>query len=854
MSEIGSINSADGGTRRAKTISVDCSGDGTVRIRPGAAGAYPEFVQAEKTPPPEPEAGADVEDATSLGRSDTGLHAPDVDEADAGEVGAADSIIQSKEADLAIVADAPIISPRTPLLVAPDGRGSAMKAVAALASPERAAARSSFWRARHCCPPAKCAALNWDAQDRRVEAEIFAEVDPSNLSPVQKAWRSEKATVLLYGYLNTAERDTLRKEGSNPQRSSSQQQHEWSADDMLMSESFENPANAKSDDPLEQFLACEDSVEVGRFRAERWVDKVWFFKSVDIFRRALQEHFARKTLRDVLTPMVLFRVTKWRQQAAREMLRTSRERDAVALGIRKPTWQFLKMHSKYFLDWPQICLERLVDSLVLEHYPANTAIYFSGEIGSRDMYFVGKGNCEAVYYTPGKDSSRPKSRRKANGAVVEVYNTGDFFGHGVHLTDEPRTTSVFCTVDTDVYRLPHRGFVDAAAGVAEITYELMQRYACAERHEHLLRVHPICVEEVCMRNDVMQDWPLHVARLLLNTKLRMTLRKQGEVLIRQGDRPNGMAFLVVTGLVRLDPPVDGKAIVTANEFVGLQELVVPDEYCRFTATVVCSSDIAVLDRETGFVPVLRDNAECGVGSRARAASCLAARLDAHPPMPRAVLCDVALNYVLTPELFGAMWSMVQPFVALQGDELFFDFTPASLIYVITSGALYERHSSNGGQSAGLPDPSVMMQRQVVVGTNLSTASPQPKTSFGSDLSEFGGYLSLTDAYYHANKLATAAALTAEGNQQSFIDALVLGSVEMAMQRPTYVSSVRCLSICSGYVVSRRELELYLKEHEPLVYSALTHETSIGCVRKNFSAKQLPDILKEPAPRSAAIRR
>jgi CRP-like cAMP-binding protein len=863
---------------RPRTISVDCTGDGVVRIRPGALHAYPDFAPAaDEQLCGEPD-GSAPDESPSLGESEPApVSREEVpQECDGADDGTSSSRPPSSASGLpegAAVSAAgegcgepqtPSLPPSAESLMSLRGTKAA-NSLPAPGTPDRVAQRSSYWKARHCSagPPPR-SSLSWPSQDLATEQEILAGVDPANLSPSQKAYRCEKATLLLYGYMSAAERESLRNPTTSnlfpsPSTASGMPTRDIpfagrsvlvTDDTLLLSADDVAPL---PNDPLDRFLACEDAVEVRRFRQERWCDKIVFCSSIVVLLSALRQHFARKTLREVLTPMVLFRVEVWKRKALNERVRLQRERSLAELQIRRPTWQFLKNYSQLFLDWPQKCLEELCDCLVLQFCPAGSAVYFAGDVGNRDMFFVGRGNLEAVYFTPGRDPQRPKSRRRSNGVVVDSYNTGDLFGQAMLLTGEPRTTSVFATVDTDIFRVPHRGFVAAAAGVAEITYALMKSLQIMERHEQLLRVYPIDVEAVRRCNDIIADWPLHVVHELVNTRLVRTLRKKGEQLWRLGDRSMSDAFLVVTGSVLLEPPVDGKSLVTANEFVGLEELLVPGECRPYTATVLTSSDIFVLNRESGFLPVLRANAECGVSCRARAGARLAARLDPRPPMPRAVVIDVPFNYMLTPELFSAMWSLATPFAALQGDELFFDFTPADTIYVITSGAIFERHSSNGGLSAGLPDPAVMLQRQVVIGSNnaLVRRAPAVTTWFGGGLDELHGFISLADAFYIAQKTADEAKTSSAS--ESFEEALVLGSLETAMQRQTYISSVRCLSVCSGYAVSRPKLEKLLMLESPLLYSALTHELSVKAVQRHFAAGQLHHILQEATPRSAAVR-
>ena len=161
-------------------------------MRPGAADPYPQFVQGEKTPPPAIEDASAETTETPAEIQEQGISAAEA----AAEADAATATSRTPDGD---PSESPAnVQPSADLIRSPRGamplgesRGSGMKAVAALTSPERASHRSSYWRARQCNPPAKCAALRWDAQDRLVESEIFADIDPANLSPVQKAWRSE---------------------------------------------------------------------------------------------------------------------------------------------------------------------------------------------------------------------------------------------------------------------------------------------------------------------------------------------------------------------------------------------------------------------------------------------------------------------------------------------------------------------------------------------------------------------------------------------------------------------------------------------------------------------------------------
>ncbi|CUG91344.1 Hypothetical protein, putative, partial [Bodo saltans] len=165
-------------------------------------------------------------------------------------------------------------------------------------------------------------ASSWQDLDSLVERSILCDVPAEDLKPIAKALRSEKATMLLEGYLSEADKKALRAQPLLPSISASSSALSTARDTLIDSQRTHQPQPLGCDedvDPLQQFIDAENIIERRRFVGEKWLDKITLFQSLEIFRVMFQRRYREKRQEGVMTEVVKLGLRRWWRQTERRL-------------------------------------------------------------------------------------------------------------------------------------------------------------------------------------------------------------------------------------------------------------------------------------------------------------------------------------------------------------------------------------------------------------------------------------------------------------------------------------------------------------------------------------------------------
>lgn len=263
-------------------------------------------------------------------------------------------------------------------------------------------------------------ALSWAQRNKEIEHSILADVPEENLKPVTKALRSDKATMLLYGYMTEADRTALQShaavEGEAiekdsmdgdasalPTPTSAQGEREQLRLATLKESGLVSGGIERSGaEVVAHFLQTEERLESERFRIERWSDKIALARSLAHFKKCFQTRFLSKTIADVATPLVRLRMRRWlehsrRTRVIREAVAKANDGNRTAKTFPNiPSALLLKQTVPMMRDWPLRCIQEVLDSSTPEVYNKGDVIFHEGD-NSKDGYIVlCGGHVEAV--------------------------------------------------------------------------------------------------------------------------------------------------------------------------------------------------------------------------------------------------------------------------------------------------------------------------------------------------------------------------------------------------------------------------------------------------------------------------
>lgn len=635
-------------------------------------------------------------------------------------------------------------------------QGSAARS-AALLRPELAAHRSTQVPAagRGVVPAsagllgvAKTRAIHWSHLDSIVEASLLRDVPVENLQAVAKPQRSEKATMLLYGYINESDKKALKQQAA-PQSSASSSALSTARDHMDNSALLDE-AGAEEDsavvlgmqaepNPLQHFLDCEDVQERRRFVGERWLDKVVLVESLQCFTKICDDIAKARSIADSVTVRIRCRMLRWLKTARRALYTNAVMREAApdvySHPFRPPPIALLKQTHPMLLDWPNKALENLLANAQRVAFRAGEAVYFEGERG-QDAFLLCTGEVRGVVMTNRRRSkavftaeyrrrkegiaateqdsrqsheASKKHRPSGDGATVVSYVLkGQLFGlDSVVLGGEPRLYSAWCHTNCTLLRLSRDAIVLAMSSLADLSFRIMQDAVWRERHQLLYGcAWPIPQDILAVAAPAFALW--HTSALQdLWPKCAIEVRRKGETLCVESTLPRvGSATLcvILRGSVRASTRASSltgapSPILKPCTVIGEESVVLAGHIPRFTATCLETTDVLVVTQDD-YLSVARQHGDCGVYARQAISRRLAEGVVKPSACPAAVLRDPVLSFLFPEALLRRLWSepdFVEPVFILQGDSVFRTWDEARYVYLFTSGTMFQQFDSNGPQ-------------------------------------------------------------------------------------------------------------------------------------------------------------
>lgn len=454
----------------------------------------------------------------------------------------------------------------------------------------------------------------WRQLDMQIEASILDGVPEENLKPTAKPARSEKATMLLYGYVSEADRAALRTT-STTTASSGVSLNDDAALEKSGSKSLRIANSSESDDDdnkdptsiaqrtsssIQAFLDKENEIENRRFVAERWADKVTFVQSYFTLKNIFIAIYQAKSIEFVITPQIRRRLKLWLKasrvsRSVRDVVERSSSFQCprVATCCKEPTLPFrtppaawLRKSNPLLADWPVSAVEWLLQRGTPTVLTAHTAVFLEGD-PTEDAFLLCHGEVDLVvmrteyfakkvfhhaYYSQqqqqlhqdqdhGDISIVPSSKRRletgnAGACVVAHVAELEIFGldSPVLQRGEPRCCTAWATTNGTALRFKRNDIMLAMQQLPDLSFQVAQRTAWGLRHQYLYgTAFPIPTDILTRASPIFRFWH-HSALQDIHRVASIEVQRKGDVIVRQGDvAPVGMAkvMLILRGRVEL---------------------------------------------------------------------------------------------------------------------------------------------------------------------------------------------------------------------------------------------------------------------------------------------------------------
>lgn len=739
-------------------------------------------------------------------------------------------------------------------------------------------------------------ASSWHHLDDLVEQSILCDVPAEDLKPLGKPLRSEKATLLLEGYLSEADKRALRSTQLIGTASASSSSPNTARD----SAGAATPIAAgrlEDADPLQHFLDAENTIERRRYIGEKWLDKITLVRSLSVFHKLFQKRYREKQSEGVMTDAVRFGLRRWWKRTE-QRVRVQRHQPFP----RPPPAKLLKMQCAFMADWPLECVEELLskgDPMVF--VPGESV--FHEDDPTQDIYIVCSGEFQAVimcgprahrrcfagaYDRAGgasespvtdrwKAKERPGSKSCQATKVVAHHLDGSIFGMDGLLVGikEPRCYTAWCTGTKPSFVLRVRRadvFQAMSTKVADITREVIQNLAWRQRHQYRYgAAFPIPVDVLRRASATFEHWHVHALQQLMATA-SIHVYKKGDIVCLQGDTaPVGaaqLAFVLKGSLEQLDIgfPSAPRVLPPFSVF-GEEEVVLCGYPNRSTIKSLETTDVLIILQED-YLAVSRTNGECGEFARTAITKGIASRLIKSSNCPEALLEDPLMCFLFPEPLIHRLWhELAEPVFILQGDGVLRTWDEASHMYLFQTGTLFQQYGADG------PQVPVVSLGDLLHGAVRDDAVQHIQTDMEAEddiynaINSPGAYMKGKRAQQSQSQSAAVPSSLGGGGSSGGLHVwvplernlipgdsptggVVIGLVEFAHGRTYSLSHVRATSNVVAWRWSRKRLEMMLQQYHPQVWTAIQLPETRNVVRRHFLAMSLKNLKDEAAPRSA----
>ena len=460
----------------------------------------------------------------------------------------------------------------------------------------------------------------------------------------------------------------------------------------LTDDMIENRALEKEYEHLEPFLKAEETMEVRRFLAEKWLVLVVLMKSLAQFTKQVEYQKAYHAIETVGLPLLRRRLRTWRR--AREIREEVAKREEEVLSVRPDPREVKRTNSSLFFDWPVELVQEVLDRASYVPYEEKSVVFHEGD-PSKQIYIIVSGAVE-ISIRHGRTSNPKliKSRfHESNHTVVATLRRGSVFGEMASLTGELRCASARCLEDCDLLRISHTDFFRISTPLSNTAWNQVVNACLETRRGNISKVFPLSALDL-HKQEVFSGWST-AALCDVTPRFTPVFFSQGSDIFVTRKNEN-CCIVIVRGEVRVTPAVRGKFIFGPGEILGEDETIMARSR-EFTAVASRPTEAYILTRDN-YIEAATDNAAFNNTSRNILAERQASRILKGSDPPLALIEDPLMSFLFDEAFITKLWAQfAKPRVVWQSSLLFAAGNPCDTIYVVVKGTFHERL---GGEAVG----------------------------------------------------------------------------------------------------------------------------------------------------------
>jgi CRP-like cAMP-binding protein len=493
-------------------------------------------------------------------------------------------------------------------------------------------------------------------------------------------------------------------------------------------------------------------------------------------------------------------------------------------GNPRPTPGFLRTQvaGAFFKQWSDGEAQLLCDAMEPVSLRKGEFIILQGDY-DRVMYFLVSGAAKLLFMPKG---GHCKARSEANSTAVIPVPAPAYFGEFAVMCMEPRSASVLCAEDCNLWRVPLAPFERVTALVSFELRSSLGALTNQRRQDNMARFRAPRLGFLS-RVEFLRQWDAPMVAALLAALTPRVVNEGGHV-YEEGDVDAKMYFVAAgeVAVSRTSTPTCSRApyTVTAGGTLGEFEALFTGDHRPESALAVTRTDLWCLTRDK-FYEVAMDNARKLIAARDCVLTLDMARFIA-PPADAFVRAPM-VRYALTRAQAMAAWRGAAPRVYFPNDVLWREKEAADSIVLISSGAVALQYSQAqyAGQSSTI---------------STATWSGQSTVPFATAAVRTRGRRKSAVVMLQSTKTPGCVAHAFDGY-------IMVGLYEFAQQAAYALCSVRAKTVCQAYVIDRRALEETLGNRRLRVLIAAAPELRAAFVDDDVPAARIHDILYEGAP-------
>eukprot|EP00759_Apiculatamorpha_spiralis_P016326 PhF_6_TR22567/c0_g1_i1/m.32135/K04739/PRKAR; cAMP-dependent protein kinase regulator len=278
----------------------------------------------------------------------------------------------------------------------------------------------------------------------------------------------------------------------------------------------------KTERPQREFL--EQSCKM-------WLQIIYAVAPTYLLFEKCRKQKAGHSMKILLMPMLLRFVRVMKQRRQDKIYNNEMSRSMV-----KPTVEKLQSNA-FFQGWRPANIGSLIHGMFPKCIRAGMCVMLDGDWGN-EMYMLDSGTVEVLIR---KKDKKDKRRCKENGVVVATLHAPAFFGEFALLADEPRSASIVCVTDVQLWVISRTNFNEQMDQLPPSVKQRLCKIAEDRRASNLLQLYKMRPEQL-LQYKMFESWDTE-SLLALIKHIKPRLLKPGNVIFREGQKGDNLYWL-----------------------------------------------------------------------------------------------------------------------------------------------------------------------------------------------------------------------------------------------------------------------------------------------------------------------